>query len=80
VSYDCVCWKTYTCLRCERIARGEAVKVRPPRAVSTIRKVAECGTRAGYNKHLREKTPTCEACKRAQSEYTNEIQKRKRVS
>lgn len=89
MSYECVCWKTYTCLRCERIARGEAVEVRreggrerKPRStsVSHLRKVAECGTRAGYNKHRRDQTPACAECKKAQSNYVNEIQKRKRAS
>ena len=26
---------------------------------------AKCGTPSGYSKHLREKTPTCDACKKA---------------
>lgn len=30
---------------------------------------AKCGTRTGYRKHLREKTPPCEECKKANSEY-----------
>jgi hypothetical protein len=39
------------------------------------RKVPECGTRSGYNAHLRKKEPTCTACRAAQNES---ILKRKR--
>ena len=46
----------------------------------TNRPVAQCGTRAGYNKHRREKTPYCAECKQAQSDYVNEFLKRKRAS
>ena len=33
------------------------------------RKVAECGTRSGYNKHARLREPYCEACKEANTTY-----------
>lgn len=61
---DCFCTKTYKCLGCERqeerkqaIAEGRKLN----------RKVAQCGTRAGYNRHLKLKEPTCPECKAAQS-------------
>lgn len=74
---NCVCWKTYVCLACENKTKVRNPK---PKSVSTIRKVAECGTRAGYNKHRREGTPTCAECKAAQSAAVNEYLKRKRAS
>ena len=81
---SCQCWKTYTCLLCEDIATGRVVineegevkrvvQVSTPRTY-TPRVVAQCGTRAGYNKHRREKTATCAECRQAQSNYVNEIQ------
>lgn len=33
---------------------------------------AECGTISGYTKHVRDRTPTCEDCKRAHTEYKRE--------
>lgn len=36
----------------------------PVRAV-----VAKCGTRAGYERHLRNKEKTCEACRSARNAY-----------
>ena len=86
---NCVCWKTYTCLLCEDIASGRKfitdegvikriVRVSTPRTF-TPRIVAVCGTRAAYNKHRREGEPTCAECKQAQSNYVNELQKRKRA-
>jgi hypothetical protein len=86
----CQCWKTYQCLLCEDIATGRVVineegevkrvvRVSTPRTY-TPRVVAQCGTRAGYNKHRREGTATCAECRQAQSNYVNEIQKRKRAS
>ena len=87
---ECLCWKSYTCLLCEDIANGRVkiiedkiVRVVRPardRNVSALRPVAKCGTRAGYNKHRREQTETCADCRKAQSDYVNEIQKRKRAS
>mgnify|MGYP006277543437 CR=1 FL=1 len=32
-------------------------------------KLAECGTRSAYNRHLRYKEPACEACLKAQRDY-----------
>ena len=62
---NCFCTKTYTCLSCED-GRKEP-RVRKPKT-SGIRKVAQCGTRAGYNKHLRLGEPTCNECRAAQSQ------------
>jgi len=44
--------------RKQAIAEGRAL----------TRKVAQCGTRAGYNRHLKMKESTCQACKDAQKE------------
>lgn len=81
MSYDCVCWKTYVCLRCERIARGQERESRPKvaRSISTARPVAQCGTRAGYNKHRRDGEPACAECKAAQNKAVIEFNKRKRA-
>ncbi|MBQ0974520.1 WhiB family transcriptional regulator [Streptomyces sp. RK31] len=46
----------------DRVIRAAAA---PPRV---RRRVAVCGTDSGYAKHLREKTPVCDACRRAHSE------------
>ena len=47
-------------------SRARGIK---PKAVRTSsRKVAECGTRAGYNRHLKQGEPTCADCKQAQLE------------
>jgi DNA-nicking Smr family endonuclease len=34
-----------------------------------------CGTRTGYNKHLKLKEPACADCKKAQNEYSKQYQK-----
>jgi hypothetical protein len=61
---DCFCTKTYQCLSCENLEiRAQAIAEN--RALT--RKVAECGTRAGYNRHLKLKEPTCQLCKDAQT-------------
>ena len=87
---SCQCWKTYTCLLCEDIATGKVVineegeikrvvRVSTPRTY-TPRVVAQCGTRAGYNKHRREGEPACAECKAAQNEAVKDFNKRKRAS
>jgi len=58
---DCFCTKTYQCLSCERQEEIKAGRI-------SARKIAECGTRAGYNRHLRMKEPTCPECRSAQTE------------
>lgn len=65
---DCFCFRGYQCLSCEggvkrKVSRG------------TQRKVAQCGTRAGYSRHLKLKEPTCPECKAAQNEA---VQRHKR--
>ena len=69
---DCWCTKNYTCLSCERQTKPKI------RRQSTIRKVAQCGTRAGYNKHLRLGEPTCEACRAAQTAAVSRFQRSKK--
>lgn len=56
----CECFRNYQCLACER---GDKQIVRR----GTQRKVAQCGTRAGYSRHLKQGEPTCAACKAAQN-------------
>lgn len=58
---DCFCSKRYQCLACERKLNTKAER-------ESQRKVAQCGTRAGYNRHLKLKEPTCADCKAAQSQ------------
>jgi hypothetical protein len=67
---DCFCTKTYQCLSCEggikrKINRG------------TQRKVAQCGTRAGYSRHLNMGEPTCTECRAAQTEAVKKYQREK---
>lgn len=69
---DCFCFRSYICLSCEKKLNIKAVK-------EAQRKVAECGTRAGYNRHLKRKEPTCVECKAAQSEAVSRW-KREKVS
>lgn len=57
----CLCFRNYQCLACEAGVRRAAA----PRISN--RKVAECGTRAGYNRHIKQGEPTCTECKAAQT-------------
>jgi hypothetical protein len=58
----CLCFRNYQCLACEAGVRRAAAPQ------TSNRRVAECGTRAGYNRHLKQGEPTCADCKAAQSE------------
>lgn len=50
-----------------------------PSAQRRRAKVAPCGTDSGYHRHLRRtKTPPCDACKAAHSEYEWDRQQRAR--
>jgi len=69
---DCFCTKTYQCLECENI---QIIK----EGRRLARKVAECGTRAGYNRHLRINEPTCQACKDAQKVSVQKWQREKEL-
>lgn len=60
---DCFCFRNYQCLACER----NEGKVQPTARSQANRKVAQCGTRAGYARHLKQGEPTCAECKAAQS-------------
>lgn len=66
----CLCFRNYQCLSCE-------AGVRRKEAGLTNRKVAECGTRAGYNRHLKMGEATCTACKAAQTESVKRYQREK---
>ena len=67
---DCFCTKTYQCLSCESQANRKV-------AAPSNRKVAQCGTRAGYNRHLKMGEPTCTDCKAAQTESVKKHQREK---
>ena len=69
---DCFCTKNYQCLECERV---EMVK----KGRKLARKVAQCGTRAGYNRHLNLGEPTCQECKDAQKEAVQRWQREKQL-
>lgn len=74
---DCFCTPRYQCLSCEKAEKGYKV-VKAPRTktyTSTNRKVAECGTRAGYNKHRRLGEPTCTECRAAQTKAVTRWQR-----
>ena len=42
---------------------------------SPKRKVAECGTRSGYSKHIREKSRICAPCRQANTDYDNRLRR-----
>ena len=63
MSSKCICFKTYVCLWCEGQAE-RALAIAEGKRIP--RKVAQCGTRAGYKRHLDNGEPTCQPCKDAQ--------------
>ena len=69
---ECFCFRKYVCLACEKKERGEATEIR-----IINRPVAACGTRAGYNRHLKLKEPTCPECKAAQLEAVVQWKRKK---
>ena len=69
---DCFCFRKYVCLNCEKKANAP-IRI----ARSSNRSVAACGTRAGYNRHLKQGEPTCAECKAAQLEAVQEWKRRK---
>lgn len=69
---DCFCFRKYVCLACEKKANGPVSVVR-----SANRPEAACGTRAGYNRHLKMGEPTCAECKAAQLAGVQEWKRRK---
>ena len=73
---DCFCTKTYQCLSCEKeVNRKQAVA--EGRALT--RGIAQCGTRAGYNRHLRLKEQTCMECRLAHKESVIRAQQNRRM-
>ena len=79
----CLCFRNYQCLSCEAGIRREARASRPSKPKSipgTPRKVAQCGTRAGYNRHIKQGEPTCTACKAAQLEGVRKYQREKAMA
>lgn len=46
-----------------------------PKAAPVKRKAAECGTRSGYQKHVREKTEICPPCRQANTEADNRLRR-----
>ena len=74
---NCFCTEKYQCLSCEAgIIRKQAIA----EGRKLTRKVAQCGTRAGYNRHLKLKEPTCQECKAAQSAAVSQWQRDRRAS
>lgn len=67
---NCFCTKTYQCLACED-------EIKPKVKRTSQRKIAQCGTRAGYSRHLKMGEPTCVACKAAQTEAVKKYQREK---
>jgi hypothetical protein len=58
----------------------EEQKPEPIKIKGRGRKVAECGTRAGYNAHLRKKETTCDACRAAQTKSIIEFNQNKKAA
>ena len=76
---DCFCTKKYLCLSCERLATESAKRSSTATKKPTSnRKAAQCGTRAGYNKHIRLREQTCAECRAAQTKSVNNWQKENR--
>ncbi len=46
-----------------------------PKPVRKKREPAKCGTRAGYQKHLREKTDICGPCRQANTDADNRLRR-----
>jgi len=73
---DCFCTKTYQCLGCEK---NEARKHAVAEGRAFTREVAQCGTRAGYNRHLRLGEATCTECRLAQKESVVRAQQNRKM-
>jgi hypothetical protein len=50
-------------------------KPRQPKAAAKRREPAKCGTRGGYQKHLREKTKICAPCRQANTDTDNRLRR-----
>lgn len=66
-----------------RLADSKPVRAPRPRAVRRVvrhsaPKLAPCGTRAGYRRHLFDKEPTCQSCRAAHAEYKRAGRRRER--
>jgi hypothetical protein len=68
----CLCFRNYQCLSCE-------AGTRPKVSRGTQRKVAQCGTRAGYSRHLKMGEATCTECKAAQTAAVIAYKKKKEL-
>ncbi|CAM5591620.1 WhiB family transcriptional regulator [Streptomyces purpurascens] len=53
-------------------ARTDTTSPKPP---AKKREPAKCGTRAGYQKHLREKTEICAPCRQANTDADNRLRR-----
>ena len=73
---ECLCFSNYKCLSCE-YQEDRILAIAENRAIT--RKIAQCGTRAGYNRHLKQGEPTCQDCKDAQKVAVQQW-KREKVS
>lgn len=45
----------------------------PPGVVGITPRVARCGTRSGYNRHLDRDEPTCIACRAANAQHQHDL-------
>jgi len=73
---NCFCTKTYQCLGCEK---NETRKQAVAEGRALTREVAQCGTRAGYNRHLRLGEETCAECRLAQKESVVRAQQNRKM-
>jgi hypothetical protein len=55
--------------------RGKGRGPKQAAPVKTPRKPAECGSRGGYQKHLRDKTEICAPCRRANTDADNRLRR-----
>jgi hypothetical protein len=55
--------------------RLSAVEDEAPQPVRPKRGPAQCGTRGGYQKHLREKTTICAPCRQANTDADNRLRR-----
>jgi hypothetical protein len=61
--------------RRNRFTNNAKTTTRAVEAPSKKREPAKCGTRAGYQKHLREKTEICAPCRQANTDADNRLRR-----
>lgn len=58
-----------------KLVKRKAASKAPTTAPKTPRQPAKCGTRPGYQKHLREKTKVCAPCRQANTDADNRLRR-----